>query len=49
MIIGICEHSIKIAVKIMASTKATDPSMIVPRFFMILVFESLSLSALVEA
>jgi hypothetical protein len=49
MIIGMREHSIKIAVKIMASTKATDPSIIVPRFLIILVFESLSLSALVEA
>ena len=34
------------AVRIMASTKATDPSIMVPRFLIILEFESLSLSAL---
>ena len=43
---GMRENFIKMAVKIMASTKATDPSIIVPRFFMILEFESFSLSAL---
>ena len=35
------------AVIIIVSTKPTNPSIIVPRFLMILVFESLSLSALV--
>jgi hypothetical protein len=49
MIIGMRENYIKMAVEIMDSTKATDPSMTVPRFLMILVFESFSLSALVEA
>ena len=44
---GMRENFIKIAVKIIASTKATDPSIIVPRFLMILEFESFSLSALV--
>ena len=46
---GMRENFIKMAVKIMASTKATDPSIIVPRFFMILEFESFSRSALVVA
>jgi hypothetical protein len=40
------ENFIKMAVKIMASIKATEPNIIVPRFLMILVFESLSLSPL---
>ena len=44
---GMRENFIKMAAKNMASTKATDPSIIVPRFFMILEFESFSLSALV--
>lgn len=44
---GMREYFIKIAVKIMATTKATEPSIIVPKFLMILVFESLSLSELV--
>ena len=43
---GIRENFIKMAVRIMASTKATDPSIMVPRFLIILEFESLSLSAL---
>jgi hypothetical protein len=47
MIRGIREYFIKMAVKIMATTRPTDPSIIVPKFLMILVFESLSLSALV--
>ena len=40
------ENLIKMAVKIMASIIAIEPSIIVPRFLMILVFESLSLSEL---
>jgi hypothetical protein len=44
---GMRENFIKIAVEIMASTKATETSIIVPRFFMILEFESFSLYALV--
>ena len=35
---GALEYFIKIAVKIMARTKATVPKIIVPRFLMILVF-----------
>ena len=43
MIRGIREYFIKMAVKIIASTNATEPSMIVPRFLMILLLASLSL------
>ena len=37
------------AVEIIVRTKATEPSMIVPKLLIILEFESLSLSALVPA
>jgi hypothetical protein len=44
---GTREYFISIAVTIMTNTKATEPIIMVPRFLMILVFESLSLSELV--
>ncbi len=43
---GMREYLIKIAVRIMATTKPKEPSIIVPKFLMMLVFESFSLSAL---
>ena len=47
IITGTREYFIKIAVEIMAMTKATDPRIMVPRFLITLLLSSLSLYPLV--